>query len=97
LRNLPKDRFHGRVYPTKDETSTVFVEYDASGIGWGSLCREGPDHPYIEAHGFFLDWEREESSTHRETNGMLFTLRSLAGRKIKVLVDNHSMLPVIRL
>jgi hypothetical protein len=44
-RNLPRDRFHGRIYPTKDETPTVFLECDASGIGWGGLCREGPDHP----------------------------------------------------
>jgi hypothetical protein len=44
--------------------------------------------------------EKEQSSTYRETNGLLFTLRSLAGvcagRKIHVLVDSQSMLPVIR-
>jgi hypothetical protein len=98
-KDLPQDRFQGRIYPTKDETPTMFLECDTSGIGWGGLCREGLDHPYAEAHGFFLDREREQSPTHRETNGMLFTLRSLAGvcagRKIQVLVDNQSTLPVI--
>jgi hypothetical protein len=72
-----------------------FLEYDASGIGLGRLCHVSIDHPCVEAHGFFLDLERAQSSTHRELNGMLFILRSLAsictGRGVQVLVDNQNI------
>jgi hypothetical protein len=33
----------------------MFLECDASGIGWGGLFRANEYHPYAEAHGFFLD------------------------------------------
>lgn len=89
--------YTGRIHKQPDHGAAVHLACDASGIGWGGLCTDGPPGSAI-AKGFFLPWHRLESSTHREMRGLLHTLESLQhlikGQRVQVQVDNQGLLAV---
>eukprot|EP00873_Tetraselmis_striata_P009104 jgi/Tetstr1/429368/TSEL_019283.t1 len=53
---VSRQQFTGRIVPDLDNKLSVFLECDASGIGWGGLARptDGSSDPIAKAHGFFL-------------------------------------------
>lgn len=71
---------------------TLFYS-DAGDDGWGGWQRR-PDGGTDDARGLFTQAQRTASSTLREAWGLLGNLRSLpglAGRRIRVIVDNQAL------
>eukprot|EP00873_Tetraselmis_striata_P025431 jgi/Tetstr1/445695/TSEL_003497.t3 len=53
---VSRQQFTGRIVPDLDSKLSVFLECDASGIGWGGLAipTNGSSYPVAKAHGFFF-------------------------------------------
>ena len=98
---LSRRQFTGQIWRQTDTTPTVRLACDASGIGWGGLIQASPEeednsHP---ARGYFLPWERLQSSTHRELRGAIMVLESLArfikGRTVELQTDARNLMYIV--
>ena len=99
-RGLPRQSLTQPIWGVQADVPAVLLACDASRIGWGGLqvvgatATAGPT-----AQGYFVPWERDESSTHREMRGLFLTLQSLLhvcyGKRVRVQVDNHNLLYIV--
>ena len=99
-RGLPRQALTQPIWGVQDDAPAVLLACDASGIGWGGLqMGDTAATPGPTAQGYFLPWERVESSTHRELRGLLLTLQSLLhvchGKRVRVQVDNYNLLYIV--
>ena len=80
--------------PARVEALTMYT--DASDSGWGGWVRGTP----VRARGYFAPWERVQSSTWRELQGVLQMLRSLPnelkGKEVILYTDNQGVESIIK-
>ena len=99
---ISRRQFTGRIWKTAETVPTVRLACDASGIGWGGLIQALPGSTEEDSHparGYFLPWERLQSSTHRELRGAIKVLQSLSrfvrGRVVQLQTDAHNLLHIV--